>query len=84
MTATTVQPPSACPHAEPTQSHGPSARGFDCAPLPAATPPWITPELVEHTLRVWQPRCTEPLSIDEAIAMILRIGRLSDVLGSAR
>lgn len=48
--------------------------------LPAGTPAWITPELVELTLKTWQPYYKEPLTIDEAISMIRSAGLLFDAL----
>lgn len=44
--------------------------------LPAATPDWITVELVEHTLRVWQPYYRDPLSVEDAIGIIRRTASL--------
>ena len=38
--------------------------------LPAGTPAWISSELVEQTLKVWQPRYSEPLSVEDAIAIL--------------
>lgn len=48
--------------------------------LPPATPTWITPELVARTLAVWQPFYRQPLALDDAIAMIVGVGRLADAL----
>jgi len=48
--------------------------------LPAGTPAWITPELVELTLKTWQPYYKEPLTIDEAIGMIRSAGLMFDAL----
>lgn len=48
--------------------------------LPAGTPSWITPELVELTLKTWQPYYKEPLTIDDAIGMIRNAGLLFDAL----
>lgn len=48
--------------------------------LPQGTPAWVTPQLVERTLRVWQPRYASPLSVDDAVTMILAVGRLYDVV----
>jgi hypothetical protein len=50
--------------------------------IPAGTPEWITPELVEETIRVWQPYYAEVLSPDEAITMIRNVGRLFQALSS--
>ncbi len=48
--------------------------------LPPGTPAWVTPQLVERTLRVWQPRYASPLSVDDAVTMILAVGRMYDVV----
>lgn len=50
--------------------------------VPAGTPDWITPELIEATIRVWQPYYAEVLSPEEAVTMILDVGRLFDALSS--
>jgi hypothetical protein len=49
---------------------------------PAGTPDWITAELVEQTIRVWQPFYREVVTPEEAVTMILNVGRLYDVLSS--
>lgn len=61
----------------------------DCQPLgdaksvvPAGAPDWITPELVEATIRVWQPYYTDVITPEEAVTMILDVGRLFDALSS--
>jgi hypothetical protein len=50
--------------------------------LPAGTPDWITPELVEKTIRVWQPYYQAILTPEEAVTMILNVGRLYEALSS--
>ena len=50
--------------------------------VPAGAPDWITPELVEATIRVWQPYYEAILTPDEAVTMILNVGRLYGVLSS--
>lgn len=45
-----------------------------------AVPRWITPELIERTIRVWQPRYGQPLSADDAVQIILTASRLYEVL----
>lgn len=50
--------------------------------VPAGTPDWITVELIEQTMRVWQPYYAELLTAEEAVTMILNVGRLFDVLSS--
>ena len=50
--------------------------------LPAGTPEWITAELIEATIRVWQPYYQATLTPDEAVTMIQSVGRLYEVLSS--
>jgi hypothetical protein len=50
--------------------------------LPAGTPDWITPELVEKTIRVWQPYYDTVLTPEEAITMIQSASRLFEALSS--
>ncbi len=50
--------------------------------VPAGTPDWITPELIERTICVWQPFYAAILTPEEAVTMILNVGRLFDVLSS--
>ncbi len=50
--------------------------------VPAGSPDWITPELIEATIRVWQPYYEEVLTPEEAVTMILSVGRLYDALSS--
>lgn len=52
--------------------------------LPAGTPPWITPELVDRTLAVWQLRSREKLTEDDAIQILATVGRLANVLKSVQ
>lgn len=44
--------------------------------LPPGTPNWVTQELVEHTLAVWQPRYPSPLSIEDAVCILTGADRL--------
>lgn len=49
--------------------------------LPAGTPEWITPELVDRTIRVWQPFYREAqLSPADAVQILVGTGRLLAVL----
>ena len=50
--------------------------------VPAGTPDWITPELVEQTIRVWQPYYDAILTPEEAVTMIRSVGRLYQALSS--
>jgi len=44
--------------------------------VPAGVPSWITAELIQRTLKVFQPRYPTPLTLGEAVAMLLNVGRL--------
>jgi hypothetical protein len=50
--------------------------------IPAGTPDWISAELIEATIRTWQPYYEEVLTPEEAVTMILNVGRLYDALSS--
>jgi len=50
--------------------------------VPHSAPDWITAELVELTIRVWQPFYDDVITPEEAVTMILNAGRLYDVLSS--
>jgi len=52
--------------------------------VPAGTPAWITPELVEATIRTWQPYYEAPLSTDDAIEIIRNAGLLFQTLSMNR
>jgi hypothetical protein len=51
---------------------------------PPGTPSWITAELIEQTIRVWQPYYEIPLTVDSAVTMILAVGRLFSALSRER
>ncbi len=44
-------------------------------------PPWITPNLIRETLRVWSPYYGDRLTERDAIEILLDVGRLFDQLG---
>lgn len=46
------------------------------------SPDWITRELVEETLRIWQPFYKEPLIPNDALEILSGVGRLLEVLSS--
>lgn len=50
-----------------------------CRVLPV-TPSWVTPELIDSTIKVWQPHYAEPLTKDDALEMILNVSELFAVL----
>ncbi len=49
-------------------------------PVDSALPAWITPELIEDTIRVWQPYYATALTPQDAITIVRDLGRLLDVL----
>jgi hypothetical protein len=50
--------------------------------VPAGTPDWITAELIQATIRVWQPYYEAVLTPEEAVTMIQTVGRLYQALSS--
>lgn len=50
--------------------------------VPAGTPDWITAELIKATIRVWQPHYDATLTVDDAVTMLLNVGRLYRALSS--
>ncbi len=58
------------------------AAGAACSIVPAGTPDWITAELIEQTIRVWQPYYQATITPEEAVIMIVSVGRLFDALSS--
>lgn len=64
-----TQPPKAEPAAEDVR-------------VPSGAPSWVTPELLAHTLRVWQPFYANPLTPEDALAMIQAAGGLIEVLST--
>lgn len=54
--------------------------GVSVVALMPNLPKWITPALIEHTLKVWQKYAPQPLSVEDACTMLLSVGRLFAVL----
>jgi hypothetical protein len=48
----------------------------------SASPVWITEALIERTIQVWQPRCSYTITRADAIALLVNVARLCDVLGA--
>ena len=57
-----------------------SDRQTDEVTVPPGAPSWVTPELIAHTLRVWQPYYREQLIPEDALDMILSVGRIVEVV----
>jgi hypothetical protein len=43
-------------------------------------PDWITPELLDETLKTWQPYYNEKLTPEDGIEILRNIGRIIDIL----
>jgi hypothetical protein len=67
-------------YAEPSEPRDSQPSDPARAVVPSGAPAWITPELVARTLKVWQPYYTFALSPEDAVAIILGVARLFDVL----
>jgi hypothetical protein len=52
------------------------------AVVPAGAPSWVTPDLIEHTLRVWQPFYQQQLIPEDALEMIRGVAGIVEVLSS--
>jgi hypothetical protein len=44
--------------------------------VPIGVPSWITSPLIAQTLKTWQPYYRTPLTLDDAVTMLLNVGRL--------
>jgi len=61
--------------------------GDDASELPLTirqAPAWVTGELIDQTIRVWQPYYAIRLTRDDAVEIILNVGRLYDSLSVER
>ena len=52
------------------------------AVVPNGAPTWVTPELIADTLDVWQPYYQTPLTVDDALEMLLGAANLLRVLAT--
>ncbi|MDA8377075.1 MAG: hypothetical protein M0Z50_08460 [Planctomycetia bacterium] len=43
-------------------------------------PSWITPDLISETIRAWQPYYAQPLTVQDAIGILIGVGNLFSVL----
>jgi hypothetical protein len=63
-----------------------SASDANLAPNPSArqraeaVPAWVSDDLINRTLAVWQPYYKFRLTTDDAVGIILRVGMLMNVL----
>ncbi len=54
------------------------------APVQPTIPSWVTPELIALTIKTWQPYYEALISPEDAMTMILAVGRLYEVLSEGR
>ncbi len=47
---------------------------------PYGLPLWITPELISENIRVWQPYYAQPLTVQDAVGILVGVGNLFAVL----
>ena len=71
------------------QSHGereasPATESTKSAPANSGLPAWMTPELIESTLRVWQPYYEKPLTTDDAVEILRNVSQLMRALAPSR
>lgn len=48
--------------------------------VPPGAPRWVTQELFEYTLKIWQPRYNNQLTSEEALGIIMSASQLNSVL----
>ena len=58
----------------------PAADGDAAPDLPPGLPGWVTADLLALTLEVWQPYYADPLTVEDAAAMLTGAGRLLSIL----
>ena len=63
----------------PASSTPPGSAARSNAP-PSDAPAWITAELIRLTRIVWEPLYKAQLSVEEAVSILMSVGRLSGVL----
>lgn len=51
------------------------------AVVPSGAPAWVTPELIEKTLQIWQPYYEKQLIPEDALAIMMGVGQLREFLG---
>jgi hypothetical protein len=67
----------------PRGSQAESSIARSATSLPPGAPAWVTTELLASAIAVWQPYYSELLTDQEALDLVLGVGRLFDALGDA-
>jgi hypothetical protein len=49
--------------------------------VPAGTPAWVSADLIDHTIRVWEPYYGRRLTREDAVEILIAVGNLADALG---
>ena len=52
--------------------------------VPVGAPPWVTRELIEHTLHIWQSFYAAPLIPEDALEIIMSADRMMELLSRGR
>jgi hypothetical protein len=67
-------------------STGPDSNSIQSSHIsvPPALPAWVTPELIEDTIQVWQPYYKEDLTAADAVAIMVNVTELLAVLGEEK
>ena len=50
--------------------------------VPEGAPKWVTADLLTQTMEVWQPYYRDPLTVDDALEMLLNVSELLRVLAT--
>ena len=55
-------------------------RQLASAPISSGASRWVTPELIADTIATWQPYYDDPLTVEDAVQILLSVAQLVDVL----
>jgi hypothetical protein len=66
--------------AESRRNHPTTQREPPAVCVPSGAPTWVTLELIEQTLRVWQPFYQDQLISEDALEIIMSVGLLIEAL----
>jgi hypothetical protein len=50
------------------------------AEVPSGAPEWVTAELLQEAIEVWQPYYADELSMEDALEITLSVGRLAEAI----
>jgi hypothetical protein len=52
--------------------------------VPAGAPDWVTEELLQEAIDVWQPYYKHELSMEDALEITLSVGRLAEAISGEK